>query len=1158
MNFLCFLQEIRVFFTEKIREKHEIFDEKSVFNVLKALYFWGVLTNSRISINGSLLSLFLRISLMISSKNYEETMFFLKISPKSSLESDVFWVFLMILTTFTKKFFLLEAPLDPLRNSNHYCYSDLRGVKKELFLLKLYIKANFLDIYSLFQQNSIESFIFSQILELSSQICDKRSDIFARFLDRVLVGESLAEKPVFLGLLSSIFRRLSEKNAKNMKNTKDFRILWDLELKTLENIEEFLDSSFVESERIHDFHKENSAKITLFEKEILGNFEYFNEINRLIYGFIEEICVFSQGNSKNSIRKVALCDLSRILHVEDLLKEGISEENSFVFYVFIHEIVVFYPDSFEGEVFLEVFYGEVREEIALKLIVETRIELNEYLCFKGRRKNVKIALFLKEKLIKKCEISLEELETGVLRKIQRKLISEEKDFNFLASEITVSVLFMKENEKNSDFSRKSQGKTEKNSDFSTKYQGKTEKNREFSQNFCNFEEFSEISLESFQEILKRNLAILHSKNADFTKEIFSASCSKNVFFSLELSLDEACFLEISKFLGSEAKNSILYENWLKIKGIPMNFAEFSIGFLVNLSGSYKEKTELFYRLLVILNKGSEEISLLLFKSSILLIYRFLGLFIKDFQLENLIDSLYYSENKEILQEFGLEKAEIREKNEKNIDISFVLKDFLIKKQIVTQSKDLILGAFADLFGLKDILLFYYDFLPEETKKQLAFIKTKEKNEKNRVFEIEIKFTNNQGLKQTFLSIFDENFRILPSFYSAFSKKPCKIHKIHEEFFYNHRNVLVLNSFFGDFLTKDRIFFILQRLPGFDYMLSLQSLHKIFERKAEDPLSNFSHVFWNIRCEKGLKINAKISLDLSAFFLSKIRKKNKGLLRIKARKLALELEILKEKPQEKEEKHDEIQEISLKNVCFYDNLEELLLKILVKTMKKLKEIHYYKESFIDKISQISLEENPSINPIDSCYFSLFSLFSLNKRQRKMSFSLNFLQKTSKKQAFSLKDTQAIALYHFSDQRSLWLPIDLLHSFLPKNSMNSNEKNTFFYENKHNYDYFTVKFLRFPEEILIKKPFEIIFFRKADLRNRLFSEKTRFFSRINEKNDWKRDLENKEEKTKKESIFKEIVKDNYVFERKFTVDDRKKVERKPGKRVLSYRANEKEGI
>ena len=159
---------------------------------------------------------------------------------------------------------------------------------------------------------------------------------------------------------------------------------------------------------------------------------------------------------------------------------------------------------------------------------------------------------------------------------------------------------------------------------------------------------------------------------------------------------------------------------------------------------------------------------------------------------------------------------------------------------------------------------------------------------------------------------------------------------------------------------------------------------------------------------------------------------------------------------------------------------------------------------------------------------------------------------------MKDTQAIALYHFSDQRSLWLPIDLLHSFLPKNSMNSNEKNTFFYENKHNYDYFTVKFLRFPEEILIKKPFERVFFRKADLRNRLFSEKTRFFSRINEKNDWKRDLENKEEKTKKESIFKEIVKDNYVFERKFTVDDRKKVERKPGKRVLSYRANEKEGI
>jgi len=165
--------------------------------------------------------------------------------------------------------------------------------------MKIYIKENFRDIYALFSEKSIESFLLPQILELSSQIFTERTDIFARFLDRVLLDKNLAKKPVFLGLLASLFRLLSVKffkktrensnektNENSIKTTNNLILLMNFELKTLENTEEFIDDALKEADKIGLFERENSMIFSRFEANILMNFSYFNQINRLIYSFI--------------------------------------------------------------------------------------------------------------------------------------------------------------------------------------------------------------------------------------------------------------------------------------------------------------------------------------------------------------------------------------------------------------------------------------------------------------------------------------------------------------------------------------------------------------------------------------------------------------------------------------------------------------------------------------------------------------------------------------------------------------------------------------------------------------------------------------------------------------------------------------------------------
>ena len=257
-------------------------------------------------------------------------------------------------------------------------------------------------------------------------------------------------------------------------------------------------------------------------------------------------------------------------------------------------------------------------------------------------------------------------------------------------------------------------------------------------------------------------------------------------------------------------------------------------------------------------------------------------------------------------------------------------------------------------------------------------------------------------------------------------------------------------------------------------------------------------------------------------------------------------------------NDVSHEITINKVNFFEPLEEILLKILIKIMKKLKEISFWgNHDFINIIPLLNLLEKPLNNPLDLQNFSLFTVYFLNKRLRNMSFEASFLRKISRKTEDSIinlsdikRKTQALGIYRYSDQSFQWLPLDIIHSFLKKEFLRKIPYN-FDWENKQNYENFTVIFKKFQQEIFIKKPNELIFLRKHDLRNMQIPIKIEEFLPKFKKHQWKEIMDVKEEKIG-ESIFKELKKDNLVVARKLTIDERKKVQRKPGKRVLSYLA------
>ena len=134
------------------------------------------------------------------------------------------------------------------------------------------------------------------------------------------------------------------------------------------------------------------------------------------------------------------------------------------------------------------------------------------------------------------------------------------------------------------------------------------------------------------------------------------------------------------------------------------------------------------------------------------------------------------------------------------------------------------------------------------------------------------------------------------------------------------------------------------------------------------------------------------------------------------------------------------------------------------------------------------------------------------------------------------------------------VKLLHSFLSKERIKAKIPLNFQWDNKKNYDYFTVCFEKFPCEIFIKKPYEVILLKEHDFRNmQIPIEINDFLPKLKAHPDqFSSKLLHKKDEKINESIFNDALKENLIVSRKLTIDDRKKRERKPGKRVLSYLA------
>ena len=1241
LNYLSFIQDMAYEIRENINKKPDFrhflkrnSHHEAILRLLKAAFFWSLINSSRIAATAHLISLLIRL-FQVFEGNYPyyhntcfESHLFKRISPAIYMESDVFWCFITILSMYFQRYFLLEAPKNPVMTSNYYCNSDLRGVKGDLLFLKLYLQEKYFE--SIFTQECFKTlrfdwFLSEILLSLGIEILEKRIDVWARFFDLILLSKANNEENIMImGIIGAVFARIQRRTGKvraNIKTFKEFMLLLSLEINLIEDIEGFFEFVNFEKKMIKEMIEKRGKIIEKFEQEYLlsVHFDRYNKYNRILYNFSEQIKPF---NNFDPSQKLSLSDFYSILSIENLLKEEKKSLNPSLLHVFIHNLTLLYSSSFEGGLILELVCEENIREFPIKLIVDTRIELNHYQCLKlafskGNAIELKFNIYqtiasedpekkMVRKLIKYRKIPLNALTSGILYKNSYNLISCEQDFNFLISQISVSLLlgpFSQEKNRWDDHL-----KNNEYAGYNVLFDGR---NLWKSIRFCEKEEIEPEKknnfINSFRNLVFENNKILISKIKDENSldetQIAenSASCEIDPFsWKFRSGLDFISFKEICKRLfqrespEKQQKIAILFDQLINLSEnhSKLDFFEFFAGLIIILSGTFESKLELFFKLLVLLNKGNQDIPLYLFKGFVIKLYMFLGYFVTYSDLENFIDNAYFMN----LEENIIEKAEIR-KNSKKESISFefseLLNDFIIKKQEMTHSRDLILGSAEDLIGLREIIKFYIDNYNDKYQK-LSELFSENNEDFIKFFDLEIIYRSNQGLRQLYTVKIDENWRIIEQD-AIFSNITLDFllrgeagstveHKVlNEGFFYHHRNVLVLTAQATSLMTKKQVLGIFNSLPLFKYHLSLQNLHKVFNKINDNDISYFGSGIFEpvslqikINLENGVNFNAGVKIA-KEHRLVNTKEKLHGL---KAKKLALLLESSKSFSVPKENNNNinnksgfskEKQEIttfdiSLEKVPFFAPMKDTLQKLLIKIMKKLQEmenIEYYSKysDFIHTFPILNLIDKSLIfnNPIDLENMSFFTLFFLNKRCLEFNFEASFIRKLSRKSddilsentVFS-KKARALALFRHCDQSTQWLPVNVLHSFLPIEMIVTkiNKNKPLDLENKHNYDYFTVSFNKFPCEVLMKKPKEIIFLRKHDLGNmQIPREIKEFLPKFNKVPKWKEILQGKEEKFG-ESIFKEILQEDLIVSRKLTIDERKRIERKPGKRVLSY--------
>lgn len=1087
-NYLAFLQDIRLeghsFSIKKSFIKEDLHEGK-VFNLLKGLYIWGFITENRFLFSEGLLSLIIAVISVLEAGNYpyySDIGLSKGISPLESLESDIFWCLLSIIARYYKGYFLLEAPKNAFNSSNHYCNSDLRGFKGDLLLLRLFFKERSLII------PHFDQLIAPFLLDLGSGLFKLRRDLWAMFLDRILLEKPL-ENPNFglLALISTGFSYgLRGYETKKIRSLKEIFTLVSLGIALCEDGGEFLLMVDRTTKEIEEFkRKKIKGVFEGIETEIQGLFFFENQFNKVLFSFIEQTKPFIRVNSDF---KLSLSDINTLLQLENLFKEEELEKDSQIpcLYVYIQDLTLFLANSFEGDLLLEIIYEEVNVgEIPIQAINTSKIEINEGFCFGANTKSDFIKLLIHQisnkndkKLIKSCKIGLKGLLKGFIYKNVYKLIDQSPDNNFLSAEITIALLFIHNNNENITFPLI---KPPKIPSFISKVYFQEDEN-----------------LDKTRILIKKTNFFLLNKRAENLKETLDENLLAKGSFSCETSLIKSHLLDFLDFQqvfkrllpnnpDFQVAISKLFEN-LTLLTEKIDFCDVFIGLIIMLPGFLELKFEVLYRLLVVLNKGDIEIPSSLFKGFIKKCYRFLGFFVPFAEIEDFIDNGLYNSDFDC---FGVEKARIRVKpGVKQFDITDILNDFIGKKQEITNSKDFILGSAGDLYGLKEVLLFY---IVQDKEKFLYLLPLLDLRDlKESIFELEIKYKDNQGLYHGFLVLFDENWLVI----NAIEDKKRSFNKINDYFFYNHRNVITLSALSTIIMTKTKIFEIFSILPSFKYLLSLQNLHKIFEKIPDNPVFDFqaTPLYIKVNLEQGISFKIKIEIEIDGILYEKKQK----LSSLKVRKFALLLDNSNDNKLKNSLKLplNSTLELEIKKISCFLPLKMIIMKILVKIMKTLLTLPLKNTmEFINIVPLLNLTENPLNNPLD-LNLSFFSIFSLNKRLKSFNFEVIFLHNSHKSitEGVSFDNNESISalgLYFHSNQREQWLPVKLLHSFLNKAWAFNKVPGNFNWNDKNNYEYFTIMFQRFPGEVFIKKPRELILFKMHDLRNMLVPNEIKEF-------------------------------------------------------------------
>lgn len=1182
LNYLCFLQdlnhEVRFNCSQNLELISFLKDNdhyNSVLNILKAIFFWSFVTNNRIAISFSMISLVSRIMQIFEgnypyypSENFDSS-FHNKLNSFSTMESDVFWVAIVTINYYFPKVFLLEAPKNPLQSSNHYCYSDLRGFKGDLTLLTLYLKENYSEISEFFASGILEIAFLSDLLDLLTKIFNRRVDLWGKIFDLVLMQEIFDDSEnelVILSVICAVLCRIyNSSKAKLIKNFQHLKILIILEIELCDDADLLITNIIQEKKKLQACKQKNKQNLEAIEWEILESLSYYNKYNQNLYNLIE------QGKDFYRIQpdsKLSLCDLYRILSIENLLKETENAEN--FLYIYIHNLTLFYSDNFEEELLLEINFQGNQREIPLKIIIDTRIELNEYICFKynhhphiSNNDNLTISIYqishkTQKTLLKACEILLTYLSCGVLYKNCYKLISPCAALNYLTAEINISLL-LGSNACETSFAERV---------IDPEQIFLYEPNRFPYLSKYLFPEF----LFKFRHLIDKineNYLLKQIKNSEDLLENpvgkSSSSCKNDYFYwRTRCSLGNSEMYEIiNKLLPLKTKDSeSKIMNFLeciksnKKKDLKFDLSDLLIGLTVMLSGTFETKYEIFYKIMVLLNKGEAIIPINLLKGVIMKIYKFLGVFILDSALENILDGIIFNE---FLQNKAFKKAEIKHQD-KVFCIKNILNDFLIKKQEIFHSRDIILGSSTDLFGLRDIINFYLE--NDHSIREYNDLKSllAESQKTKDLMQIKLKYKDNQGLSHVFHAKFDHDWKLNFEYLSNKSgsilytqKKKENNSILNEKFFYEHRNVLILSTPSTKSLDIAIIFEIFSKLPGFNYALSLQNQHKIFNKLKENPLNAYpeQQLILHMNLEFGMSFEISLKFDERGSFINKRHK----LQKMKSKKSCLSFDNLyfNNKTMQIEKF-----QLTVHKADFFSPFHYNFLKIITKIVKKIKEAGLENDfDLLDSVPTVNLLENKINNPLDIENLSLFSVFFLNKNLNKFTLEISFLKKTLKNNYLLIKSDKkikALGLYYHSDQSKEWMRVKLLHSFLSKERIKAKIPLNFQWDNKKNYDYFTVCFEKFPCEIFIKKPYEVILLKEHDFRNmQIPIEINDFLPKLKAHPDqFSSKLLHKKDEKINESIFNDALKENLIVSRKLTIDDRKKRERKPGKRVLSYLA------